>query len=399
MYKKKMMTLVNSLEKECKQAVLKEVKDKVPAFIYSNLCGTVFSEIICDEKVSQRQVINVLAVLYQKGGENFKSKFNVFAEQIDCISYPRDTIAFGVLDKNNFFMFQDIAKKDDKRIFSVRFFGKNHKKWCKKIDYMANHVFDCRCDKKKGIKEKDLYVFSSNEKGNIIRYTKRGRGLDRIVLPEQKKKDLKNFLDKWRQDQEYYREIEEDFKTGLIFYGDPGTGKSSISKSVYDYLDASTFYIVNSSRIEEDIENLTRLREERTGIFVIVFEDFDTFFTNSNREKTELSKRDSDNMNLLLQFLDGAKSLTEVVYIATTNHLEKLDKALIRAGRFDFSLELTDLDKDRAGVFCLNMGYDPSIMEEMSITFPIRPVELRKKILERRQNQRVADPLFIGEKK
>lgn len=399
MYKTKMMTLVNSLEKECKQAVLKEVRERVPALIYSNLCGTVFSEIICDERVSMRQTANVLGVLYQIGGESFKSKFNALAGRLDCITYSKNTVAFGFLDKNHIFMFQDICQEKEKRVFSIRIFGKNHKEWAKNIDYMALHLFDCECETTQKSKRRDLCVFSSNEKGDLINYVKIGRGIDHIIMPNQKREDLKKFLDKWKQDREYYREIEEDFKTGLIFYGEPGTGKSSVSKSVYDYLEASTFYVVNGSRVEKDIENLIRLRRERKGIFVVVFEDFDTFFTNGDREKNELSKRDSDNMNLLLQFLDGSKSLTEVVYVATTNHLDRLDKALVRAGRFDFALELTNLEEEYAEAFCYNMGYDPLIMKEMDITFPIRPVELRKKILERRQNQKTNDPLFIGSAK
>lgn len=54
------------------------------------------------------------------------------------------------------------------------------------------------------------------------------------------------------------------------------------------------------------------------------------------------------NIKQLLQFLDSSQSPNNVIFIATTNYIDRLDHALVRKGRFDLKIELDDFNKDTA---------------------------------------------------
>ena len=59
--------------------------------------------------------------------------------------------------------------------------------------------------------------------------------------------------------------------------------------------------------------------------------------------------------NQLMQLLDGLDSPENVLFIATTNNYDALDKALIRPGRFDLSMEIPKMTKDIAEEMCHSM--------------------------------------------
>ena len=52
-----------------------------------------------------------------------------------------------------------------------------------------------------------------------------------------------------------------------------------------------------------------------------------------------------------MQFLDSNSSPTNVIFIATTNHIERLDSALLREGRFDLKVEVKPLSRPEAELF------------------------------------------------
>jgi ATP-dependent 26S proteasome regulatory subunit len=57
-------------------------------------------------------------------------------------------------------------------------------------------------------------------------------------------------------------------------------------------------------------------------------------------------------MNALMQFLDGVNSPNNVIFVATTNYINELDPAFVRAGRFDLKLEVKGLEYNDAISFC-----------------------------------------------
>jgi chaperone BCS1 len=130
---------------------------------------------------------------------------------------------------------------------------------------------------------------------------------------------------------------------------------------------------------------------------IILFEDFDMYFGNKDISKKQddvitedmiiIGSQDMDEksaQNLVFQMLDGEFSMEDVIYIATTNHIEQIDEAMIRHGRFDIQEEIKYFDHDLAVEFLKSFGYDEKFFEQYypTVKFPIQPAFLQAKIME-----------------
>ena len=115
---------------------------------------------------------------------------------------------------------------------------------------------------------------------------------------------------------------------------------------------------------------------------IILLEDIDCIFSTRDNLKTENQQKAAQ---LLLQFLDGVFSIPNTVFIATTNHIEDLDPALIRDGRFDVKIEMKNLSQETANKMCKHFKLtDEEILSILeNETFPINPAYLQNKIVTR----------------
>ena len=131
--------------------------------------------------------------------------------------------------------------------------------------------------------------------------------------------------------------------------------------------------------------------------YIILLEDIDTLFL--NREDDKSDKDDQAVINKLLQFLDSNTSPTNVIFIATTNHLERLDQALLREGRFDLKVEIKPL-KDKESVefgtsFTLSEDVSKDLIKSIHKEFPDRELInqslLQSRILSKIENRSVEE--------
>lgn len=165
---------------------------------------------------------------------------------------------------------------------------------------------------------------------------------------------------------------------GIILYGLPGTGKTTLIKLISCKLQADV-YSIRVNNIDEELENLI----DDNPVFsskhpaIICFEDIDVIY--NTRESLESNEKGS--FNTLLQFLDGYKSIPNIIKIATTNHIERLDSALTRPGRFDLQIEMKNLSEELAKKMCNNYGlnFDDIVTEKKE---SYNPAELQAKIIE-----------------
>lgn len=128
------------------------------------------------------------------------------------------------------------------------------------------------------------------------------------------------------------------YKRGYIFYGLPGNGKTATVQAIARNYKKDVYYI-SLTNLEQDA-HLAKLFTNLRGGGIIVFEDVDTYFDgrkNNNPNGVSFS--------MLLNCLDGVFSQNGTILIMTTNHIEKLDPALIRPGRIDVKLEITNPSK------------------------------------------------------
>lgn len=146
------------------------------------------------------------------------------------------------------------------------------------------------------------------------------------------------------------------YRKGYLFYGPPGTGKSSLSLSIAGDCDLDV-YILNLSGVDDS--SLDELFTELPARCVILLEDIDAVDATQSRQHREVRTRQDEtrsstkgkargelSLSALLNVLDGVGSQEGRILIMTTNHVERLDAALIRAGRVDMKVELDLANRD-----------------------------------------------------
>src|SRR5690606_10076274 len=132
-------------------------------------------------------------------------------------------------------------------------------------------------------------------------------------------------------------------KTGILLYGEPGTGKTSIAKAIASQLNAVLLSLDMNLISDTNIETIMR-----DGMLykklVVLLEDIDCIM--GHREDGTMTEKEKAALNKTLQLLDGVNSYSNTVFVATTNHIEQLDEALTRDGRFDIKMEIPPLNKE-----------------------------------------------------
>ena len=150
---------------------------------------------------------------------------------------------------------------------------------------------------------------------------------------------------------------------GALLVGPPGTGKTLLAKAVAGEANVPFFSISGSDFVEmfvgvgaSRVRDLFRQAKEKSPCIVFI-DEIDAvgrarsknagFSSNDERENT---------LNQLLTEMDGFDSNSGVIILAATNRADILDKALLRAGRFDrqIHVELPDL-KEREEIFQVHL--------------------------------------------
>jgi chaperone BCS1 len=214
--------------------------------------------------------------------------------------------------------------------------------------------------------------------------TIRPRPIDTLFFRDDIKEKITSHLDRWLVNEDIYNERGLIFKTGILLYGKAGTGKSSMAAAIADYLhyglvtiDAQTFNYMN-------IPDIVGTINSDNNRYVILIDEIDTLF--ASRDNEDASDEQKKNTAKLLSFLDSPQSPNNVVFVATTNYIDRLDEALTRKGRFDLIQEFVNLDYKAAKDMCKSFNLSSSVAESIIRTFKdvndINPVELQDKILQ-----------------
>jgi chaperone BCS1 len=157
--------------------------------------------------------------------------------------------------------------------------------------------------------------------------------------------DATNFLKR----KDWYSQKGIPFRRGYLLYGLPGTGKSSFVSALASKLNLNICVLDLSSGIIGD-EELAQRMQSAPANSVILLEDIDAIFVNRD---TPDEKKQTRKVTFagLLNAIDGiAAPESGRLLFMTTNHIEKLDPALIRAGRCDVKVEFTYATRDQVRV-------------------------------------------------
>lgn len=195
---------------------------------------------------------------------------------------------------------------------------------------------------------------TKNESMSVLYSEINQRDLSTLFYSHDEKEIICQHIDKFNSNAEFYKERQILYKTGILLYGKPGTGKSSLIKAIATKYHRNIVNINISNIKNIDLNELTQsINFDDNEKYIVLLEDIDTLFLN---RKKGIDKEDASVINKLLQFLDSNSSPTNVIFIATTNHIDRLDEALLRDGRFDLKVEILELDKSTAIEYCKSFG-------------------------------------------
>ncbi|WVZ62260.1 LOW QUALITY PROTEIN: hypothetical protein U9M48_012026 [Paspalum notatum var. saurae] len=171
---------------------------------------------------------------------------------------------------------------------------------------------------------------------------------DTLAMDPAKKKAIMDDLDEFRNSRDFYRRTGKPWKRGYLLYGPPGTGKSTMIAAMANYLNYDIYDV--ELTVVRNNNGLRRLLIETTTKSIIVIEDIDCSLDLTGARAmrpappTSTAYERSDvTLSGLLNFIDGLWSACggERVVVFTTNHIDKLDPALIRRGRMDMRIEMS----------------------------------------------------------
>ena len=160
-----------------------------------------------------------------------------------------------------------------------------------------------------------------------------------------------------------YRELGAKIPRGALLVGPPGTGKTLLAKAVAGEANVPFLSLSGSDFVEMFVGvGASRVRDlfeqaKQKAPCIVFIDEIDAigrargknagFSGNDERENT---------LNQLLTELDGFQTNSGVIVLAATNRADILDKALMRAGRFDRQIEVGLPDaKERAAIFEVHM--------------------------------------------
>lgn len=240
-----------------------------------------------------------------------------------------------------------------------------------------------------------IRMIQLNEYGKQSEVLVPPQSINNVILKPETKSTIVSGLLTWKKSVEWYKNNSLVHKIGILLYGDPGCGKSTIIRSIATIFDNATIIMPNINDIGESVRDIIEVRKNIDGVLIVVLEDFDMLFYNRADESLGIdmnsgSNSKKNNQNLAFQLLDGLYSTEDTIYIATTNHIDRLDPAMIRHGRFDIQEKIDGFDEPLTMKFLQHFGYDEKFFTEYikdNFVYPIQPAKLQAFIMEHRSRE------------
>ena len=161
----------------------------------------------------------------------------------------------------------------------------------------------------------------------------------------------------------HYTELGGKIPKGALLVGPPGTGKTLLAKAVAGEADVPFFSMSGSDFVEmfvgvgaSRVRDLFRQAKEKAPCIVFIDEIDAVGRARGNKANMGGNDERESTLNQLLTEMDGFGTNSGVIILAATNRADILDKALLRAGRFDRQIyvELPELT-DRKEIFQVHL--------------------------------------------
>lgn len=170
------------------------------------------------------------------------------------------------------------------------------------------------------------------------------RPLSSVFLPSGVMENARDDIAKFFTSQAWYSERGIPWRRRYFFYGTPRSGKTSLICALAGHF-RMNLYILNLGGPYLTDDHLMTLLSKVPNRSVVLMEDIDAAF--NQRDKSD-DVRNKLTFSGLLNALDGAGSKDGSLVFITTNHVERLDPALIGSGRVDYREEFTHATAEQA---------------------------------------------------
>lgn len=156
---------------------------------------------------------------------------------------------------------------------------------------------------------------------------------------------------------EKFTELGGKIPKGALLIGPPGTGKTLLAKAVAGEADVPFFSMSGSDFVEmfvgvgaSRVRDVFRQAKEKAPCIIFIDEIDAVGRARSKSPATGGNDERENTLNALLTEMDGFGTNSGVIVLAATNRVDMLDKALLRAGRFDrqIHVDLPDLAERKA---------------------------------------------------
>ena len=338
-----------------------------------------------------------------------------------------------------------VKSPDEMDSLKIYFIGEEKEKYYKNFcNYVENLDFFVRIthrkywDKKESEERKQAikrgrqtktfnfnYMIEDSKGEYIIKSNSDEKTFQSVIIDKGIKSGLKNEIKKFIKNKPIYKKFGISYNLGIMLYGEPGTGKSTIAKAIVnvieniddsltytlypdiskkDWIDKLTKEIAGlkngpdvSRQLDIDgdynddassmyplVSGLSRGRVNNSATIIIILEDIDIIL-GANR-KDEKTIEDRQRLSNLLRLLDGQIITQNCIFIATTNRYSELedafDEALTRDGRFDVKCYIGNFDRKMASKMCKYFDTKLEDVENFTeINYPIKPAHLQNLIM------------------
>lgn len=228
-----------------------------------------------------------------------------------------------------------------------------------------------------------IYKWSADQEYWNRQGEQAARKFDSVILPQKTKDEITQHLDTFRDEREWYIENGIPYRTGIMLYGIPGGGKTSLVRGICQRLNKPLYVISLSSTAMTTLEEAF---SEMPRDCVCLMEDIDSYAATITRD----AQSTNEGLPTLLNAIDGIAASDGRILIATTNNIEMLDGALVRKGRFNLSINIDYLTDPCFRQFFTNFYADYVVPKDVAWREDMSPATLQALIIDNRE-----DPDFV----